>query len=301
MRPRRPSPSRRRGSRWISSRDCSSAPKPGSTPTGSPRAKTRGTRRTFSMTTARSVGRIVVSGGTRSRRRCARQDRHRGAGLCRDARDARCRARRHRRPRCPPSSVERMQAEALVRLCEHALGASSNLPLQGATVVVRRPRRSSTAPGPPRSTDHRPRLGRHGPRIAAGGKVIPAFSAETADLDSGRRSASTPAIRPRTRRTRRRMRHVRHTTRADEGPPHRVVGQGSRDPPTWQLVLLCDSSQHRIHDNGSEIRIEAADRGSRWFIPPPHVDPARSPRLAAAPADSPPDPEAARRARDPGS
>ena len=41
-------------------------------------------------------------------------------------------------PDMPRRSVVQMQADALVRLCEHALGCSeTDLPLQGATVVVR--------------------------------------------------------------------------------------------------------------------------------------------------------------------
>ena len=41
-------------------------------------------------------------------------------------------------PDAPRRSVKQMQAEALVRLCEHALGCErTDLPLEGATVVVR--------------------------------------------------------------------------------------------------------------------------------------------------------------------
>ena len=44
--------------------------------------------------------------------------------------------------------------------------------------------------------------------------------------------------------------------------------------------LLCESCHHRIHDNGWEIRIEGLGiRAKVWFIPPPHVDPDRTPRL----------------------
>ncbi len=45
-------------------------------------------------------------------------------------------------------------------------------------------------------------------------------------------------------------------------------------------VLLCTSCHHRIHDNGWDIRIGGVGtRAKVWFIPPPHVDPARTPRL----------------------
>ena len=46
--------------------------------------------------------------------------------------------RRTADPDAPRRSMKQMQAEALVRLCEHALGCDrTDLPLQGATVVVR--------------------------------------------------------------------------------------------------------------------------------------------------------------------
>ncbi|MGO4490403.1 HNH endonuclease [Microbacterium sp. 2RAF4] len=69
-------------------------------------------------------------------------------------------------------------------------------------------------------------------------------------------------------------------------------------------VLLCETCHHRIHDNGWEIRIDAAGSGGGsgggsgsssgtesgsgrgagaaarvWFVPPRYVDPAQTPRL----------------------
>jgi 5-methylcytosine-specific restriction protein A len=45
-------------------------------------------------------------------------------------------------------------------------------------------------------------------------------------------------------------------------------------------VLVCESCHHRIHDNGWDVRIEGVGVAARvWLIPPPHVDPARTPRL----------------------
>ena len=47
-------------------------------------------------------------------------------------------------------------------------------------------------------------------------------------------------------------------------------------------VLLCDSCHHRVHDNGYEVRIDGAGvQADVWFIPPPWVDPARTPRRGA--------------------
>ncbi|WP_314502944.1 HNH endonuclease, partial [uncultured Microbacterium sp.] len=45
-------------------------------------------------------------------------------------------------------------------------------------------------------------------------------------------------------------------------------------------VLLCESCHHRIHDNNWDIRIDGTGTTAKvWFIPPPHVDPTRTPRL----------------------
>lgn len=41
-------------------------------------------------------------------------------------------------------------------------------------------------------------------------------------------------------------------------------------------VMLCSFCHHRIHREEWGIR---ATRNEVWFIPPPHVDPARTPRL----------------------
>ncbi|MFG6403030.1 DUF222 domain-containing protein [Microbacterium sp. P04] len=45
-------------------------------------------------------------------------------------------------------------------------------------------------------------------------------------------------------------------------------------------MLLCTSCHHRIHDDGWDIRIEGTGvRAKVWFIPPPWLDPDRTPRL----------------------
>jgi 5-methylcytosine-specific restriction protein A len=44
-------------------------------------------------------------------------------------------------------------------------------------------------------------------------------------------------------------------------------------------VLLCTGCHHRIHDDGWEIRVDGAGREATvWLIPPPWIDPARTPR-----------------------
>lgn len=45
-------------------------------------------------------------------------------------------------------------------------------------------------------------------------------------------------------------------------------------------VLLCETCHHLIHDVEWEIRIDGDGIAGRvWFIPPPHIDPRRTPRL----------------------
>ncbi|MFT4211281.1 MAG: DUF222 domain-containing protein [Microbacterium sp.] len=56
-----------------------------------------------------------------------------------------------------------------------------------------------------------------------------------------------------------------------------------RDQGTTDLrngVLLCTACHHRIHDDGWEIRLDGPGvRANVWFVPPPWLDPDRSPRL----------------------
>ena len=47
-------------------------------------------------------------------------------------------------------------------------------------------------------------------------------------------------------------------------------------------VLLCDSCHHRIHDQGWDVQIDGPGINARvWLIPPPTIDPTRTPRPAA--------------------
>jgi hypothetical protein len=188
-------------------------------------------------------------------------------------------------PDAPRRSVKQMQAEALVRLCEHALGCDrTDLPLEGATVVVR--------------IDHQDLVDGTGyatidgittpvsvstaRRMAAGGEIISCvLGGKSEILDWGR----TRRLYSRNQRLallerdggcamcgappgQTKVHHIRWWAR-DAGPTDLTNG-----------VLLCESCHHRIHDNGWEIRIEGTGvRAKVWFIPPPHVDPARTPRL----------------------
>jgi hypothetical protein len=188
-------------------------------------------------------------------------------------------------PDAPRRSVVQMQADALVRLCEHALGCDrTDLPLEGATVIVRIAHDDllngtgfATIDGitaPVSVATAR--------RMAAGGDIISCvLGGKGQILDWGR-----------TRRLFSRNQRLALLER-DGGcamcgaPPGHVkvhhIRWWARDAGPTDLangVCLCESCHHRIHDNGWEIRIDGTGISAKvWFIPPPHVDPARTPRL----------------------
>lgn len=188
-------------------------------------------------------------------------------------------------PDAPRRSVKQMQADALVRLCEHALGCDrTDLPLEGATVIVRIDHDDLV-----NDTGYATIDGITAPisvstarRMAAGGEIISCvFGGAGQILDWGR-----------TRRLFSRNQRLALLER-DGGcamcgaPPGQVkvhhIRWWARDAGPTDLangVCLCESCHHRIHDNGWEIRIDGIGISARvWFIPPPHVDPDRTPRL----------------------
>lgn len=182
-------------------------------------------------------------------------------------------------------TVAMIQADALVAICEHAAGCdSSSLPMTGATVVVRVRLEGLTAGTGAASID-----GVDTPvsitacrRLAAAGGVIPEVLGSAGEiLDWGRE-----------KRLFTRAQRLALVER-DGGcvmcalPPHLTKAHHlrwwHRDVGPTDLsngALLCESCHHRIHDNGWEIRIEGTGIHARvWLIPPPHVDPSRTPRL----------------------
>ena len=188
-------------------------------------------------------------------------------------------------PDAPRRSVVQMQADALVRLCEHALGCpQKDLPLHGATVVVR--------------IDHDDLVNDTGfatidgitapvsvstaRRMAAGGQIISCvLGGDSQVLDWGRTKRLFTA-------TQKLVLVERDGGCAMCGAPpgHTKVHHirwWARDTGSTDLsngVLLCESCHHRIHDNGWDIRIDGIGVTAKvWFIPPPHVDPTRTPRL----------------------
>ncbi len=188
-------------------------------------------------------------------------------------------------PDVPRRSVVQMQADALVQLCEHALGCeTTDLPLQGATVVVR--------------IDHADLVNATGfatidgitapvsvaaaRRMAAGGQIISCVlggDSQILDWGGSKRLFTTTQRLVLVERDggcamcgappgHTKVHHIRWWAR-DAGPTDLNNG-----------VLLCESCHHRIHDNDWNIRIDGIGiRAKVWFIPPPHVDPTRTPRL----------------------
>jgi hypothetical protein len=188
-------------------------------------------------------------------------------------------------PDVPRRSVKQMQADALVRLAEHALGCSqTDLPLQGATVIVRINHDDLVHDTGYATIDGitTPVSVSTARRMAAGGQIIscvlggdsqvlewgrskrlftPTQKLVLVERDGGCAGCGAPPGHSK-------VHHIRWWAR-DAGPTDLNNG-----------VLLCESCHHRIHDNGWEIRIDGIGVSAKvWFIPPPHVDPARTPRL----------------------
>ena len=188
-------------------------------------------------------------------------------------------------PEADHRSVAALRAEALSELCAHALGCENDAPaLAGAIVVVRvelKDRADGTGYATIDGSDLPLSIGA-ARQLAASGGVIPCvLGTDSEVLDCGRRlrfftTAQRLALAERDGGcamcglppSMTRAHHIRWWRR-DAGPTNLENG-----------ILLCESCHHRIHDNDWEIRIEGKGRRSRvWFIPPPHVDPLRTPRL----------------------
>lgn len=182
-------------------------------------------------------------------------------------------------------NVAMLQADALSLFCSHMLGCETKgLPLAGASVIVRmnledleRGAGSATVDG----LDQPVSIGA-ARRMAANGGVIPCvLDGDSEILDWGREKR----LFTRTQRL--------ALAERDGGcamcalPPEMTKAHHIR---WWRRhdgrtdlsngVLLCETCHHRIHDNGWEIEIDGTGTGARvWFVPPPYVDPARTPRL----------------------
>lgn len=69
-----------------------------------------------------------------------------------------------------------------------------------------------------------------------------------------------------------------HLRREVDGLLARVASEVARrsGPDLDNGVLLCSFCHHAVHRDGWGIRVTD---GRVWFIPPPHIDPGRGPRL----------------------
>ena len=196
-------------------------------------------------------------------------------------------------------TVAMMRADALTLFCGHVIGCETQVPVAGATVIVRidlDDLEAGTGHGTIDGTDQ-PVSVAAVRRMAAAGGVIPCVLDGAGEiLDFGRE-----------RRLFTRAQKLALAER-DGGcalcglPPNMTkvhhIDWWKRDAGPTDLsngILLCESCHHRIHDNGWDIRIDnppgtgtrgRAGRGTGvnvkarvWFIPPAHIDSTRTPRL----------------------
>jgi len=184
-------------------------------------------------------------------------------------------------------TVTMMRADALTLFCAHALDCDSRMPVSGATVIVRINATDLAAGTGAGSIDgvDQPISVTAIRRMAASGGVIPCVLDSAGDiLDWGREKRLFT-------RTQKLALVDRDGGCAMCGlPPHMTevhhIDWWNRDAGPTDLnngILLCSTCHHRIHDNAWQIRIENSDtrsgtRGRVWFIPPPHIDPTRTPR-----------------------
>lgn len=183
-------------------------------------------------------------------------------------------------------SYPQRQADALATLCAHFLSCEHrSLPIGGTTVVVRMDLEALVSGNGHATVDglDQPVSAATARRMAAAAGIIPAvLGGESEILDWGREK----------RLFTRAQKHA--LTERDGGcvgcdaPPgmckvHHIAWwkrhRGRTDLSNG--VLLCESCHHRIHDNGWDIRVDGVRTTARvWLIPPPHIDPTRTPRPA---------------------
>ncbi|WP_448811219.1 DUF222 domain-containing protein [Agromyces bauzanensis] len=180
-----------------------------------------------------------------------------------------------------PRSIPQIQADALAAIARHSLGCEQTLaPLAKATVVVRLDHDTLIEGLGHARIDgiDQPICAATARRMSADAELIPAvFGGEGLPLDLGRSArlfnrAQRLALAERDGGCAScgqniayvEAHHVRWWDR-DIGPTDLSNG-----------VMLCSFCHHRIHREGWSIR---ASRSEVWFIPPPHVDPAQTPRL----------------------
>lgn len=176
-------------------------------------------------------------------------------------------------------SIPQLQADALAALCTHVLGCEqTDLPLARTTVVVRIPLEALTTGTGIATIDGiaQPIDAGTARQMAADAEIIPlVLGAKSEVLDCGR------ARRLFTKAQRLALAERDGGCAGCGAPP----GMTEAHHLTWWShggatdvgngILLCTSCHHMIHADDWEIRIDGPDV---WFIPPAHLDPARTPR-----------------------
>jgi hypothetical protein len=186
-------------------------------------------------------------------------------------------------------SIPQRQADALADICRHMLACDDKTTTGvNTTIIVRIPLDALTTGTGIATIDgiSQPIDAGTARRMAGDAQIIPCVLGRDSEiLDFGRaQRLFTPAQKL-------------ALAERDGGcafcgaPPHRTEGHHlqwwKRDHGTTDIsngILLCSSCHHLIHDQGWEIRIDPPPThnptgGTVWFIPPPHVNPRRTPRL----------------------
>lgn len=180
-------------------------------------------------------------------------------------------------------SVAQMRADTLAEICRHALGCA-HVPTKPSTTIVVRMSLTDLQTGAGVATIDgidRPVSAATARRMAADADIIPCvLGGKSEVLDWGR------AKRLFTRPQKLALAEQDGGCAACGLPPQLTVAHHIR---WWDRhrgrtdlgngVLLCPPCHHRIHDDGWEIRIDRRGADPQvWFIPPPWLDAARTPR-----------------------
>ncbi|QEW02736.1 HNH endonuclease [Microbacterium lushaniae] len=186
-------------------------------------------------------------------------------------------------------SLPQMRADALAAICRHASGCDENtLPRPSTAVIVRMDLDQLREGAGVATIDgiEQPIDAGSARRMAAAADIIPCVlgtASEVLDFGRARRHFSSAQ----------RLALVErdggcafcHLPPAFAEAHH--IRWWQRDGGSTDLrngILLCTACHHRVHAENWEIRIDAPPgapptAGTVWFIPPPQVDPQRTPRL----------------------
>ena len=177
-------------------------------------------------------------------------------------------------------SIPQLQADALADLARHCLGCGGIPEAAKTTVVVRMSLDSLRTGLGVASVDglDQPISAGAARRLAADAQLVPVvLGGESVPLDLGRwrrlfTASQRIALAERDGGCASCGRNV-----ADVDAHH--IDWWERDAGPTDLengVMLCSFCHHTVHREGWQIR---ATRNEVWFIPPPHVDPGRMPRI----------------------